>query len=64
MALDLQSLFDEAKCFVCFGATEEDSLEIALLARISVKVVPGGNFLTTQINEPLLTESGDNLVWQ
>lgn len=64
MPLDLQSLFDEGKCFVCFGASEEDSLELAILARISVKVIPGDRFLTTQINEPLITEGGDNFIWQ
>jgi hypothetical protein len=33
---DPQTLFDEGKCYTCFGATEEDLLELALLSRILI----------------------------
>lgn len=59
MPLDLQSLFDEGKCFVCFGASEEDSLELAILARISVKVIPSSNKRITESGDTRITESGD-----
>ncbi len=34
MAIDIQSLFSEGKCFTCFGASAEDCLELALLVII------------------------------
>lgn len=36
MAIDPQTLFNEAKCYECFGLTEDEALELALLARIAV----------------------------
>lgn len=39
MANDPQSLFGRSQCYVCFGATEEDALELALLAGIATAVM-------------------------
>lgn len=35
MATDSQSLYEQAKCYICFGVSEFEALELALLAQIA-----------------------------
>lgn len=40
MATAAQDLFDEANCYVCFGASTVEALKLALLARTLVALDP------------------------
>lgn len=66
MAIDPQTLFDEAKCFSCFGSlTAEQMLELALLARIAGSGGGGGGGATTRITEDgqiRITEDGQTRI--
>lgn len=50
MATDPQTLLAEGKCFLCFGVSDAEALELALLARKAnpqkVNLVPAGSLHT------------------
>lgn len=66
MAINPQTLFDEAKCYLCFEISEDEALELALLARIAgTPVVPVGPVapnVPTNLLVRLTTTPGNNIL--
>lgn len=63
MATDSQSLYDQAKCYACYGLTEFEALELALLAQIVNTITPGtGSHLVTEGGDNIAAETGDLIV--
>lgn len=66
MATNPQTLFNEANCYLCFEITEDEALELALLARIA-----GGspappvdeNLRITEAGDIRITAAGDQRIW-
>jgi hypothetical protein len=66
VAINPQTLFDEAKCYLCFEISEDEALELALLARIAgTPVVPVGPVapnVPTNLLVRLTTTPGNNIL--
>lgn len=58
-----QTLLSSANCYLCFGVSLEEALELALLASIAGGTTPPvENFLTTDGGDPLVTDTNENLL--
>lgn len=57
-AVDAQTLFEESKCYLCYGVSQTDALKLALLNRIADSA--GGFPAGTKIYRALLSQVGVN----
>jgi hypothetical protein len=64
VATDAQSLVDQSKCYLCFGVSEAEALELALLKTLveSGTGSGSGTAIETESSQDILTELGDTLV--
>jgi hypothetical protein len=60
-----QTLFDQSRCFTCFGLSESESFELALLQSIVQNgLTPPivGDFIVTDALDTITTDANDPLI--
>ena len=63
---DIQTLTSQANCYLCYGVSFEEGLELALLKTIVQNGVGPvtGDFRITEASDPRITETGDPRIIQ